>query len=151
MGLLNSPLDSKDQTSQSWGKSTLTIHWKDWCWSWSASILATWCEEPTHWKILWCWERLRAGGEGGGRWWDGWMASPTQWRWVWANSRRQRRTGKPGMLQSMGSERVGLDRVTEQQCFVSYFPPRARTTLDSGETVKTGGKVKMTMERATSR
>jgi len=44
--------------------STLNIHWKDWCWSWSPNTLATWCKEPTHWKRPWCWERLRAGGEG---------------------------------------------------------------------------------------
>ena len=46
------------------------------------------CEELNHWKRPWCWERLRAGGEGGSRGWDGWMASPTQWTWVWAHSRR---------------------------------------------------------------
>ena len=49
------------------------------------------------------------------RGWDGWMASPTQWTWVWASSRRWRRTGRPGMLQSMQSQRVGHDWVTEQQ------------------------------------
>ena len=69
----------------------------------------------THWKRPWCWERLRAGGEGGYRGWDDWMASPTQWTWVWANSRRWWRTGKPGVLQSMGSQRDGHDLVTEQQ------------------------------------
>ena len=46
------------------------------------------CKEPTHWKRLWCWERLKAGGEGDYRGWDGWMASLTQLTWVWANSRR---------------------------------------------------------------
>ena len=56
-----------DQTSQSWRKSVLNIHWKDWCWSWSSSTLATWCEQPTHWKRPWSWERLRAGGEGDDR------------------------------------------------------------------------------------
>ena len=60
-------------------KSTLNIHWKDLCWSWSSNSLATWCKEPTHWKKPWCWERLRAGGEGDDRGWDGWMASLTQW------------------------------------------------------------------------
>ena len=45
-------------------KSTLNVHWKDWCWSWSSSILATWCKELTHWKRPWCWERLKAGGKG---------------------------------------------------------------------------------------
>ena len=62
--------------------------WKDWCWSWSSNTLATWCEELTHWKRLWCWEGLKAGGEGDDRGWDGWMASPTQWTWVWVNSGR---------------------------------------------------------------
>ena len=60
-----------DQTSQSYRKSTLNMHWKDWWWSWSSSTLVTWCKEPTHWKIPWCWERLRAGGEEGDRGWDG--------------------------------------------------------------------------------
>ena len=52
------------------------------------STLATWCEELTHWKRPWCWERLKAKEEGGGRGWDGWMASLTQWTWIWANSGR---------------------------------------------------------------
>ena len=73
----------------------LDIHWKDWCWSWSSNTLATWCEELIHWKRPWCWERLKAEGEGGNGGWDGWMASPTQWMWVWANSGRWWRTGKP--------------------------------------------------------
>ena len=52
------------------------------------NTLVTWCEEPTHWKRLWCWERLKAKGEGDYRGWDGWMASPTQWTWVLAHSGR---------------------------------------------------------------
>ena len=66
--------------------------------SWSSNPLATWCEELTHLKRPWCWERLRAGGEGDDRGWDGWMASLTQWTWVWASSQRWWRTGKPGVL-----------------------------------------------------
>ena len=104
---LESPLNCKEITpvnpkgNQSW----IFIHWKDWCWS--SNTLATWCKELTHWKIPWWWERLRVGGsEEGDRRWDGWMASLTQWTWVWANSRRQWRTGKPGVLQAMGSQRV---------------------------------------------
>ena len=69
----------------------------------------------THWKRPRFWERLKAGGEGDDRGWDGWMASSTQWTWVWADSRRWWRTGKPGMLQSTGSQRVRHDLVTEQQ------------------------------------
>ena len=61
----------------------------DWCWSWSFNTLATWYENPTHWKRPWCWERLRAGEVGIDRGWDGWMTSLIQWAWVWANSRRQ--------------------------------------------------------------
>ena len=55
----------------------MSIHWKDWCWSWSSNTWATCCEEPTHWKRPWCWERLRAGGEGDDRGWDGWIVSLT--------------------------------------------------------------------------
>ena len=95
-----------DPTSPSWRKSVLTIHWKDWCWSWNSNALATWWEELPHLKKPWCWERLKAGGEGNDREWDGWMASPTQWTWVWVNSGSWWWTGRPGMLQSMGSQRV---------------------------------------------
>jgi len=58
-----------DQTSQSWKKLTLNIHWKDCWWSLSSNSLATWCEEPAHWKRPWCWGRLKAGGEGDDRRW----------------------------------------------------------------------------------
>ena len=78
------------------------IHWKDWCWNWSFNILATWYKGLTHWKRLWGWEKLKAGGEGDNRGWDGWMASPTWRTWVWASSRSWWWTGKPGVLQSMG-------------------------------------------------
>ena len=61
-------------------------------------------EELTHWKRPWCWERLKAGGEGGHRRWDGWMVSLTQWTWVCANSGRQWKTGKSGMLQFTESQ-----------------------------------------------
>ena len=102
-----------DPTSPSQGKSVLNIHWKDWCWSWNSNTLATWCEELTLWKRPWCWERLKVAGEGDNRGWDGWIASPTQWTWVWVSSRSWWRTGKPGMLQSAGSQRVGLKWATE--------------------------------------
>ena len=67
----------------------------------------------THLKRPWCLERLKAGGEGDDRGWDGWMASPTQWTWVWVSSESWLWTGKPGMLQSMGLQRVGHDWMTE--------------------------------------
>ena len=62
----------------------------------------------THWKRPWCWERLKAG-EGDDRGRDGWLTSLTQWTWVWANSWRWWRAGKPGVLQSMEFQRVGRD------------------------------------------
>ena len=70
-------------------------------------------QELTHWKRPWCWEGLGAGGEGDDRGWDGWMASPTWWTWVWVNSRSWWWTGRPGVLRFMGSQRVGHDWVTE--------------------------------------
>ena len=75
--------------------------------------LATWCEELTHLKRRWCWERLRAGGGGDDRGWDGWMASLTQWTWVWVGSRSWWWTGRPGVLQFMGLPRVRHDWATE--------------------------------------
>ena len=84
----------------------LRFHWKDWCWSWYSNILATWCEELTHLKRPWCWERLKTG-EWDNRGWDGWMASLTWWTRVWASSGSFWMTGKPGVLHSMGSQRVG--------------------------------------------
>ena len=62
------------------------IHWKDWCWSWNSNALVTWWEKRTHLKRPWGWERLRAGWKVDDRAWDGWMASPTKWTWVWVNS-----------------------------------------------------------------
>ena len=71
---------------------------------------------PPHaksWKRPWCWERLGAGGEGDDRGWDGWMASPTWWTWVWVDSGNWWWTGRPGVLRFMGSQRVGQDWATE--------------------------------------
>ena len=67
----------------------------------------------THLKRPWCWERLKVGGEGGDRGWDGWMASLIWWTWVWVSSGSWWWTGKPGVLQSMGSQRAGHDWVPE--------------------------------------
>ena len=73
-------------------------------------------------KRPWCWERLRAGGEGDYRGWDDWMASLTQWTWVWVNSESWRWTGKSGVLQSMGSQRDGHDWVTELNWSLLMLP-----------------------------
>ena len=67
----------------------------------------------THLKRPWCWKRLMVGGEGDARRWDGWMASPAQWTWVWVDSGSWWWTGRPGVLQSMGLQRVGQDWATE--------------------------------------
>ena len=81
------------------------------------STLATSCEELTHWKRLWCWEGLGAGGEGDDRGWDGWMASSTWWTWVWVNSGSWWWTGRPDVLWFMRSQRVGHDWATSHSLF----------------------------------
>ena len=80
------------------------LKWTSQFWSWSSNTSATWCKELSHWQRPRCWQRLKAGGEGDNRGWDGWMASPTQCTWVWVNSGRWWRTGRPGVLQSVGSQ-----------------------------------------------
>ena len=103
-----------DPTSPFWRRSALGFLWKEWCWSWNSSTLSTSCEELTHWKRLWCWEGLGAGGEGDDRGWDGWMASLPQWTWVWVNFGSWWWTGRPGVLWFMGSQsRTRLNDWTE--------------------------------------
>ena len=111
---LENPLDCNEiQTlnpkgNQSWiffGRTDTEIE--------TLNMLASWCEEPTHWERPWCWERLKVGGKGDDRGWDGWMASPTLWTWVWVSSGNWWRTGKPIVLQSMGLQRVRQDWMTE--------------------------------------
>ena len=107
---LESPLDCKESQSvhlkrdQSWvfiGRTDVEaetpIIWP--------SYAKNWCKELTHWERPLCWERLKAGGEGDDRGWEGWMASLTWWTWVWACSRSWWCTGDPGVLPSMGSQR----------------------------------------------
>ena len=113
------------------------IHWKDWCWSWNSNTLATWWEELTHLKRPWCWERLKAG-EGDDRGWDGWMASLTRWTWVWVSSRSWWWTGRPGVLQSMGSKsQTRLRHWTDwrkfgKTCHHSTASPNSRIRLGPG-------------------
>ena len=111
---LESPLDCKEiqpvhhKGDQSWvfiGRTDVEAE--------TPNALATWCEDLIHWERPWCWERLRAGGEGDHRPWDGWMASPTLWTWVWVVSGSWWWTGRPGMLRFMGSQRVRDDWATE--------------------------------------
>ena len=110
---LESPLDCKEIQPVHPKGDQSGVHWKDCCWNWNSNTLATSCKELTHYKRPWCWERLRAGGEGDGRGWDGWMASPTQWAWVWVNPGSWWWTGRPGMLWFMGSQRGGHNWATE--------------------------------------
>ena len=76
----------------------------------------------THWKRLWWWERLKAGGEGDDRGWDGWMASPTQWTWVRVNSGSWWWTVRPGVLQSLRTSlRVQLLRICPARQWCVFF------------------------------
>ena len=112
-GLLRVPWTARRSNQSILKEIRMIIHWKDWCWSWNSNTLAIWCEELTHLKRPWSWERLRAGGEGDNRGWDGWMASLSRWMWVWVDSWSWWWTGKPGVLQSMQQQRVGHDWTTD--------------------------------------
>ena len=111
--LLRVPWTERKSNQSILRRSVLDVHWKDWYWSWNSNTLATWCEELAHMKKPWCWERLRAGGEGDYRGWDGWMASPTQWTRVWVDSGSWWWTGRPGVLQFMGFQRIGHNWATK--------------------------------------
>ena len=119
---LESPLDCKEiqpfnpKGNQSWAFTGRTDAEAE-----TPNTLATWCKELTHLKRPWCWERLRAGGEGDDRGWDGWMASPTQWTWVWVDSGSWWWAGRPGVLRFMGSKIVGHDRVTDLNWTDSFY------------------------------
>ena len=96
---LESPLDCKEiQRIHPKGNQSWVFIGRTDGWNWNSNSLATWCEELTHLKRPWCWERLKAGGEGDDRGWDGSMASLTQWTWIQVNSRSCWWTGKPGVL-----------------------------------------------------
>ena len=111
--LLKIPWTARRSNQSIRRRSVLNVHWKDWYWSWNSNTLATSCKELIHLKRPWCWERLKAGGEGDDRGWDDWMASLTQWTWVWVNSGSWWWTGRPGVLRFMGSQRVGHDWATK--------------------------------------
>ena len=105
LGLQGDPISSSQR------RSVLDVHWKDWCWSWNPNTLAIWCEKLAHLKRPWCWERLKAGGEGDDRGWDSWMASPTQWTWVWVDAGSRWWTGRPGVLRGSHKESDTTERL----------------------------------------
>ena len=107
-----------DQTSPSW-RIPRTFTARTDSEAETPNTLATWWEEPTHWKRSWCSERLKAEGEGDDIGRDGWMALLTQPIWVWASSGKWWMTGKPGMLQSMGSQ--GCTRLSNWTGLISKF------------------------------
>ena len=101
-----------------------------WYWSWNSNTLATWCEELTHLKRPWCWKRLRAGGEGDDGGWDRWMASQTQWIWVWVDSGSWWWTGRPAEVHRVAKSRTRMSDWTElnwgpfmllQTALLNYF------------------------------
>ena len=122
---LESPLDCKKSNQSILKEINLNVLWKDWCWSWNSSTWATWCKELTLWKRPWCWEKMKAGGEGddtGG--WDGCMASLTWWTWIWVSSGSWWWTRKPGMLQSCGCKELDMTKQwnwTEDHGIQSHF------------------------------
>ena len=110
---LESPLDCKEiQPVHPKGDQSWVFHGRN---DAKAETPVLWPRhaELTHWKRLWCWEGLGAGGEGDDRGWDGWMDSLTRWTWVWVNSGSWWWTGRPGVLRFMGLQRVGHDWATE--------------------------------------
>ena len=111
--LLNVPWTARKSNQSFLKEISLSVYWKDWCWSWNSNNLATWWEELTHWKRPWGWERLKAKVKGEDRGWDYCIATQTWWTWVWASSGSWWWTGKPGVLQSMGSQRVRHYLATE--------------------------------------
>ena len=117
------------------------------------SFVLFWCEELTHLKRPWCWERLRAE-EGDPRGWDGWMASPTQWTWVWVDSGSWRWTGRPAVLRFMGSQKVRYDWPTElnwtepnwfnRHVLRAYFSLACCWTV--GDTLRSSGRERCTAQ-----
>ena len=101
-----------DQNNQSSRKSTWNTHWRDWCWRWSSTTLVTWWEELTHWISL-----MLGKTESKRRGWQSvrWLASITYLTWIWAYFRGLWKTGKTGVLQSMGWQRLRHNLAAEQQ------------------------------------
>ena len=143
---LESPLDCKEiqpvhpKGDQSWvfsgrtdAKAEILTYWNKYWKYWNTSnTSATWCEELTHWKRPWCWEGLGAGGERDDRGWDGWMASSTWWTWIWVNSGSWWWTGRPGVPQFMGLQRVRHNWATELNWTESHLVITVRELSGAG-------------------
>ena len=140
--LLESPLDCKEiQPVHSEGDQPWDFFGRN---DAKAETPVLWPPHSKSWLIGkdWCWERLGAGGEGDDRGWDGWMASPARWTWIWVNSRSWWWTGRPGVLQFMGLQRVGHNWATELNwtelnwttilCIVLYSKVHKSTTTYKG-------------------
>ena len=122
---------------QSWRKSTLNIHWKDYCWSWSFNTLAIWCKDLTLEKVLMLgkiegkrrkgWQRMR------------WVDSTTsQWTWIWANSRKLWRMGEPG-VSAQSHCRKGEFQTERARGFMEQFrEPPSRELLPPRRHLKQG-------------
>ena len=119
--LLRVPWTARRSNQSILKEISLEYSLEDWYWSWYSNTWAIWYEKLTPWKRPWHWERLKAGWEGHSRRWDDWMASPNQWAWVWTSSKRWWWTGKPGILHSMSSQRVGHAWVTELNWYYSHY------------------------------
>ena len=135
---LESPLDCKDiKPVNPKGNQPWILFWKDWCWR--SNTLATWCKELTHWKRLWCWERLKAEEEKGTEdemvVWHCWFKGH---EFACENSRRGWGTGKPGVLQSMDLQRVGHNLATEHHQYRNeeYYKKELETRKRNQEKVR---------------
>ena len=127
---LKSPIVSPDLQESLLGFWEMGFLWREWCWNWNSSTLATSCEELTHWKRLRCWEGLRAGGEGDKRGWDGWMTSLTRWTWVWVNSRSWWWIGRPA-IHGVAKSRTRLSDWSDLIWVPEhYFTSKARHKVD---------------------
>ena len=139
--LLRVPWTARRSNQSLLKEISLGVHWKDWWWNSNSNTLATSCEELTHWKRHWCWEGLRAGGKGDDRGWDGWMASPTRWTWVWVDSgswwrshaREAWRAVVHGVAESDTTERLNWNDSKEYWGFPSV-PVVRNSSAKAGDT-----------------
>ena len=109
--LLRVPWTARRTNQSILRESIMNIHWKYWCWSWNSNTLATWRTDSLEKTLML--GKIEGRRRRDDRVQDGWLASPIQWTWVWVNSRSWCWTGRHGVLQSMGSQRVGHDWATE--------------------------------------